>query len=169
MNLIGERIFLREVKVDDFEFIAKWKNDPLIRKMSVGSDTTITQENQLMDIKRSIENNQPYNIICLKENNQPIGYIRINWMDDHHRFAWLRFGLGEKRGQGYAREALVLYTNYLFELGVHRIDAEVFKFNEKSFNLLKRIGFIHEGTKKDAHFDNNEYFDVYVLGKVNII
>jgi RimJ/RimL family protein N-acetyltransferase len=167
MILKSDHVYLRKVDPNDAELIANWKDDPFVKKMSIGTKTVISKENQKADIERSIENEQPYFIIHLNENNKAIGYIRINWMDDHNLFAWLRFGLGEERGKGYAKEALTLYTNHLFRSGVHRIDAEVFAFNSVSFNLLKKIGFNHEGTKQEAHFDQNTFYDVYVLGMLN--
>jgi len=122
----SERVFLRTVLVKDVPTIVKWKNDYVIRKMSVGLDTLIDEENQERDIKRSIDcDEEMYLIICLKDTGKEIGYIRINWLDDSKKYVWLRFGLGEERGKGYAKEALDVFIRKLFEEGVHRIDAEV--------------------------------------------
>ena len=60
--------------------------------MSVGLNTNINYENQYQDIKISMdEGEELYLIIALKDNNQPIGYIRINWLDENKK--WHGLGL----------------------------------------------------------------------------
>lgn len=52
----------------------------------------------------------------------------------------------EKRGQGYMQEALILLLGFAFgTLELHRINASTLPDNEKSTNLLKRLGFKEEG------------------------
>lgn len=161
----SERTYLRKVQPDDAGRIAAWKNDPLIREMSVGFDTEITVENQERDIRRSIGSNlEQYWIITVKETNRPIGYIRINWIEGTERYAWLRFGLGEERGKGYARESLRAFVRKLFSGETHRIDAEVYDFNKRSFKLLEAIGFKKEGVRRSAYYDGKEYSDIIVMG-----
>lgn len=160
----SERISLRYVDLCDAKLIAKWKDDPLVREMSVGLDTKITVENEEADIKRNIEINHIYLIIVVKETDTPIGYIRLDWLDHDAKFAWLRFGLGCEREKGYAKEALLAVIPTLFKNGLHRIDAEVLEFNKRSFTLLTSIGFKYEGTRRKAYYANNEYSNIFVLG-----
>ena len=57
----------------------KWEDDIVMRKMSVGLNTSISYENQFYDIKLSLEEEEElYLILALKDNNEPIRYIRIN-------------------------------------------------------------------------------------------
>ncbi len=164
----GERVTLRVAVPSDSEFISGWKNDPLIRKMALDEDTVSTIKEELDNITRARKSDSElYLIIILKSANLAIGYIRINWMDAKKRSAWLRFALGAERGKGYAREALSLLLAYLFSLGCHRVEAEVYDFNTRSLALLESLGFVREGLKRDAHYDSNGYHDVVVLGLVN--
>lgn len=160
----SNNLFLRDVQLSDSALIVKWKNDILIREMSVGLDTEINEQNQESDIKKSIEGEQPYLIITIKDTNKPIGYVRLNWMDNTNYFGWLRFGLGEERGKGYSKEALASFLQKTFDNGTKRIDAEVYEFNEISFKLLKSLGFTHEGTRREAYYSNKEFYDVFTLG-----
>jgi len=153
---------LRPVTLDDCDLLAGWKDQELLRKMSTGLDTIITGENQREDIERSLQSvDEDYKLIWT---DQAIGYIRINWIDDDHKFAWLRFGLGRQRGRGYGYEALRLYLNRLFEGETVRVEAEVYAFNKPSLALLTKLGFKVEGCKRKAHFEQGQYADVYVLG-----
>ena len=57
----------------------KWEDDIVMRKMSVGLNTSISYENQFYDIKLSLEEEEElYLILALKDNNESIRYIRIN-------------------------------------------------------------------------------------------
>lgn len=52
----------------------------------------------------------------------------------------------EKRGQGLMEEALILLLGFAFrDLELHRINASALPDNEKSVNLLTRLGFREEG------------------------
>ena len=161
----GNKVYLRPVQLEDLPLIVKWKSDPLVRRMALGQGAQVTLENQEEDVKRAIESDkESYLIIAVKETGQAIGYVRINWMDETKRFAWLRFALGEQRGRGYAKDALKALLAHLFSEEVHRVDAEVYEFNERSLGLLGSLGFKREGIKREAHFDSERYLDVVVLG-----
>ena len=71
----------------------------------------------------------------------------------------------EHREHGLATEAMSLLLDYAFdERRLHRIEAEVFEGNEASRNLLTRLGFVHEGTARDARFTGGAFEDAHQYG-----
>ncbi len=164
MRIETSRLLIRSVTLSDCEVLVSWKNQELFRRMSIGIDAVITEENQKSDIQNSIDNNQPYYIVELKEIHKPVGYIRINWMDSDKKIAWLRFGMGEERRKGYCKEALLAVIAKYFQENVHRFDAEVYDYNEASLTLLKSIGFKNEGVRREAHISPGGYFVVRIMG-----
>ena len=132
--------------------------------MSTGLDTVITPEREARDIQNSLERGHVYCLIIVRGADKPIGYVRADWMDDTRRFAWLRFGLGEERGKGYSKEALGCFVGELIRQGAHRIDAEVYEFNQVSRHVLESVGFVHEGTRREAHFQESRFWDVLMYG-----
>ncbi|HRX45385.1 MAG TPA: GNAT family protein, partial [Acholeplasmataceae bacterium] len=94
----------------------------------------------------------------------PIGYIRIDYMDNKNRYAWLRFALGLYRGHGYMKEALLIKLNHLKHQHVHRIECEVYDYNLPSIHVLESLGFVREGIKRKAHAAQESYHDIYVYG-----
>lgn len=163
----GKLVQLRDVTPDDAPLILKWKNDPLVRKMAIGKSSTINLKEQLEDIKQAVESSrQVYYIIEVSETDRAVGYIRINWMDEDRRFGWLRLAMGEQRGKGYMKDALNALLTKLFAESLHRMDAEVYDFNEACLNMLKKIGFVVEGIKREAHYDDDRYFNVVTLGLI---
>ncbi|MBD3285728.1 GNAT family N-acetyltransferase [candidate division WOR-3 bacterium] len=163
----GEKTVLREVELGDVDDVVRWKKDKLVGRMALDPDTEVTLEGQKQDISKAVESDsQLYLIIQVKENGQPVGYVRINWMDVSRRFAWLRFALGEEsaRRKGYAKDALMALLSHLFSKGMHRIEAEVFEYNTASLKLLSSLGFRREGLKRKAHYDGDDYFNIVVFG-----
>ena len=157
-------ITLRNVEEKDAQLIYTWKCDPVIKQYAMDHDYSTTLEDQLHDIQCSLhDSEQDYKIIVLN-NEFSIGYIRINWMDNNKKKAWLRFGLGLHRGHGYSRIALDLYIKYLINIGCLRIEAEVYSNNSASQKILESLDFLREGIKRKAHFNGTEYIDIYVYG-----
>ncbi|WP_089789836.1 GNAT family N-acetyltransferase [Natronobacterium haloterrestre] len=71
----------------------------------------------------------------------------------------------EYRGRGYATEAVSLLVEHAFEeLGLHRVEAEVFDGNDPSRRLLERVGFVGEGVSREARFTGGEFRDVHRFG-----
>jgi ribosomal-protein-alanine N-acetyltransferase len=161
----SEKIQLRPIQLADASLIYRWKNDPVVQQMALRPGASITLQSQQQDIQQAIDSpEQVYLMIELKQTRQAIGYIRIHWMDEEHRSAWLRFALGAERGKGYAHDALTCFLSTLFLHGLHRIEAEVYEFNTASLALLARLGFQREGLKRQAHFDGERYHNILILG-----
>lgn len=154
---------LRPVRIEDSTVVAKWKQDPFIKRMALDYDYQTTSEKQQADIEASLlDADSEYQIMVL--NQVPIGYIRIDWLDTGHRVAWLRFAIGEERGNGYSILALRLYLSDLFDNGCVRVEGEVYAFNTASQHVLESLGFQQEGTKRNAHFDGTTCTDIYMYG-----
>ena len=160
-----ERLILRSVTTGDVPLIVQWKSDPIVHSMALEPSTVIDHKGQQEDVEQALSSDDDiYCIICLKEQGQPIGYIRTNFMDEEKKIIWLRFALGSHRGCGYMKESLVAFITCIFDMGADRIEAEVYDSNEPSKHLMESIGFITEGRKRDAHHDGKQYVDMIVYG-----
>ncbi len=63
-------------------------------------------------------------------------------------------------GQGYGRDTLAALVNYAFHgLGMNRVAADVFDFNEAWRGLLESMGFCYEGRLKDYLVRNGMFVD----------
>lgn len=75
--------------------------------------------------------------------------------------------------KGYAYEACSRVCEYVFQQGVHRIEANCDPLNEASWKLLERLGFLREGClQKDNYFRKDEkgrpvWKDTYIYSKLN--
>jgi len=160
-------IGFRDVRSEDSTMITRWKREPYIKKMALGPDEDIKEEDEAEEIKKYVEGEKEgeYKIIQVDKTGD-IGYIRVDWMDSRKSVAWLRFVIGEHRGEGYGRKSLKKFTDDLFNRGCVRIEAEVYRDNIPSQMVLEKVGFKREGIKRKAHFDGEDYIDIYVYGKI---
>ena len=158
-------ITLRDIKKEDAYYIFNWKQDPYLQEMAIEPNYKTTLEEQEEDIVNTIKSDyNEYKLILLNE--EPIGYIRIDYMNYVKTIAWLRFALGAHRKFGYSEQGLRIYINDLFSRGIKRIEGEVYENNFPSHKILLNLGFEKEGIKKKAHFNGTEYIDVVVYGLV---
>lgn len=71
-------------------------------------------------------------------------------------------------GQGVMTEALRCATKYMFdELGFHRIQANYRPTNERSGNVLRRLGFVVEGYARDYLFIDGAWRDHVLTSLTN--
>jgi len=156
-------IGFRDIEPEDARLIARWKSDPYIKKMALDPADEITVETEMKEIERAMDKGL-YLIVQL--DGEDIGYVKVDWVYGKGKIAWLRFALGEHRGEGYGVEMIQKISNHLFERECVRIEAEVYSKNVPSQKVLEKNGFVKEGTKRKAYFDGDKYADVYVYGKV---
>ena len=68
-------------------------------------------------------------------------------------------------GQGFMFEAMSAILTYGFsELGFHRIEAIIDILNERSKNLLLKLGFTYEGNLRQRYYFRDRFEDEYYFG-----
>jgi RimJ/RimL family protein N-acetyltransferase len=106
--------------------------------------------------------------IFLKDSGELIGMCGLD-LSTKHNHATLGYWLGKEFwGKGYATEAAKRLVTYGFEeLGLYRIACGHFHTNPASGHVMKKAGFIHEGTRR-GHFKKDDvYLDVLDFGILN--
>jgi len=64
------------------------------------------------------------------------------------------------RGRGIAEEAArLLQRELILELGFHRLELEVYAFNERAQRHAERAGFVREGVKRQAYRRGDGWVD----------
>lgn len=107
--------------------------------------------------------------ICLVENEKHIGNVYMTNINEINRSCVSHVLIGEKEywGNGYAREALLLAIDYMFnERNMHRIQANVLTSNIASLKMHEKCGYKLEGTLREAVYKNGKYQGQWVLGLV---
>jgi steroid delta-isomerase len=66
----------------------------------------------------------------------------------------------DHRGQGVADEAaLELQRHLVRDLGYHRLELEVYEFNERALRHTERVGFLREGVRRRAYWRHGGWVD----------
>ena len=69
------------------------------------------------------------------------------------------------RGRRLADEAALLFVRHLFdELGFHRLELEIYGFNERAIAHAERIGFVREGVRRRAYDRHGDWVDGVMFG-----
>lgn len=84
-------------------------------------------------------------------------------------FCYLGYTLAEKeQHQGYMHEALQAAINYVFtRLNLHRVMANYMPQNQRSANVLTKIGFVEEGYAKDYLYIHGQWQDHILTSLTN--
>jgi ribosomal-protein-alanine N-acetyltransferase len=97
-----------------------------------------------------------------KQDRQMLGAICLFNKDMQDMRAEIGYMQGQVHwGQGYAQEAARAVIDFAFDtLKLHRLEATVNPANAASFSLLLRLGFQYEGTQRERHQYQGEYYDM---------
>ncbi len=105
--------------------------------------------------------------IRLADSDSLIGSCQLTEVDQLHRSASLQVRIGEvdERGHGYGTEAVELLLHHAFvDLGLHRVQLQVFLSNEAALRSYAKVGFTREGVLRQAAYIDGEPVDVVVMG-----
>ena len=71
------------------------------------------------------------------------------------------------RGRRLADEAARLFQRHLiFDLGYHRLQLEIYGFNERAQAHAERAGFVREGVRRKAYDRHGEWVDGVIYGLI---
>jgi RimJ/RimL family protein N-acetyltransferase len=69
------------------------------------------------------------------------------------------------RGSRVADRAALLFADHLFdELGYHRLELEIYGFNERAIAHAERIGYVREGVRRRAYLRDGDWVDGVMFG-----
>ncbi|WP_042455031.1 GNAT family N-acetyltransferase [Neobacillus dielmonensis] len=160
--LEGQQVYLRPISLEDTDFYFSKLYDPETRKLT-GTQLCYTIEQIYQYIERKGQDSSSLLLlICVKESDQVIGDIALQDIDHYNRNANIRISIDvkESRGKGYGSEAMKLLLDYGFGIvNLHRIELNVFAYNEVAFSVYKKLGFKQEGVQRDALFYDHQYHD----------
>ncbi len=170
--LATERLILRKVEQTDAAAVLKGYSDPRVNQHLSVAYHSLDEVQAQLDFYNSIftTGDGIWWAICKKEDpTDVIGNGGLNNFKPDHKCIELGYWiLPGEQGKGYATEAIRSICNYAFTvLDVHRIEAIVEGENNASMQLLTKLGFTHEGVRKECEMKNGRYIDLHSFALLN--
>ena len=166
--LIGSRVRLRAIERDDLPRFVAWLNDPEVRRtlvlfapMSLAAEEAWYQ---------GLAGDPSRHVFAIDAKGADewshVGTCGLERVDLRAGSATLGIFVGERSrwGQGIATEAIELLLRFGFEeLRLNRVELEVFDLNTRGRRVYDRLGFVLEGTRRQAHFLEGRYVDAHTM------
>lgn len=155
------QVELRRAKPPDADFLIELLADDDVRPF-LGPRTVATREDVLEEIERSLAEPKTFGRFVIELDGDPAGMLGFHLVNERSRIARLeRLAIQPRfRGQRLGDEAARLFQRHLLEeLGFHRLELEIYAFNERACAHARRAGFVREGQKRKAYLKDGEWVD----------
>jgi len=163
-----------ELKPFDLQHIDthyKWNNNPELTFM----DSEYPHKHESFDsflnrMKKLLEDQQSTTTLLEvfdKDSGKLIGVVDIHAIDRHNKRCFIQITIGVKKhcNPDCMKETLNKVLEYCFiEIGMHKVAATSFDFNESWIEIIEQSGFVKEGVLRDHVLKNGSYRDKYIFG-----
>jgi RimJ/RimL family protein N-acetyltransferase len=132
----------------------------------LGLPAELTRDDLLAEIERSEREPQAFGRFVIEVEGEQAGSAGFRVVNERSRIAEARlFAVHPRfRGSGVGDEAARLFQRLLLvELGMHRVELQIYGFNERSIAQAERVGYIREGMKRRAYLKNGEWQDAVLF------
>jgi RimJ/RimL family protein N-acetyltransferase len=158
-------IELRRARPDDAEFLLELVTDGETRPF-LGNRVADTREQVAADIERSQRDPDAYGWFVFVVDGERAGCVAFERTSEQHRIAHAgRFVVAPAfRGRRIGVEAARAFQRHLLrDLGFHRIELQVYGFNERAIAHAERAGYVREGVKRRAYSKDGEWVDAVMF------
>jgi RimJ/RimL family protein N-acetyltransferase len=167
-NLEGDGFLLRRATAVDVDFLAGLAEhdevEPFMAAISARGQEELGEE-----VRRSGEEPELHGRFVIEVEGEPAGTMAFDVANRRSRIAHLHaiMLLPDYRGRGLATAATRLLVRHLvFELDYHRVQLEVYGFNERALRHFERAGFRREGVRRQAYWRHGAWVDGILFGLV---
>jgi diamine N-acetyltransferase len=168
--IVGDRVRLRAVELDDLPRFISWFNDPEVQRgiplctpLSTQDEEEWFQENQ----KRKPEERSLSVDAKVDDEWKHIGSCGFIEVDTRVRSAEIGITIGDKDywDQGFGSDTLRLLLQHAFDtLNLRRLYLRVYGGNPRAIRVYRNLGFQEEGRMRQAHYHAGQYEDVLIMG-----
>ena len=168
----GEGLRLRRAGPDDIDFLTELMTHEEVEPYLAGSRPR-DRDGLLEEIDRSRREPEQFGRFVIEVERGGVwrraGAMGVELANRRSRIA----NLGnlaihpDFRGRHLSDEAAkLLQRHLLFDVGFHRLQLEIYGFNERAQRHAERAGFIREGARRRAYWRHGEWVDGVIYGLV---
>ncbi|MBK3565890.1 GNAT family N-acetyltransferase [Streptomyces sp. MBT62] len=160
--LTGEKTVLRPFTESDADGIWQLIQDPEVVRFTFEPSTELTPER--LRSWYATRADQPDRLdlaVTDPATGELLGEVVLHEWDPTARSCTFRTLIGPRgRGRGIGTEATRLIVGHAFEqLGLHRIQLEVYGHNHRARRVYEKVGFVVEGVRREAMLRDGEWVD----------
>jgi RimJ/RimL family protein N-acetyltransferase len=163
---------IRRARPEDVDFLVELANHEEVEPYLAGGRAR-DREAVVAAVEQSSREPGDYGRFVIEVNDgakagwQLAGSMAFEVKNRRSRIAHL-YGLAvhpEFRGQRLADEAARMFDRHLlFDLDYHRLELEIYGFNERAMRHAERIGFVREGVRRRAYRRHGDWVDGVLYG-----
>ena len=161
-------VSIRRAGLDDADFLVELVTHEDVEPF-LAAVRAKDRDEILSEIVRSQAEPDAFGVFVIEIDGERAGTMRFERANKRSRIADLG-GLAVHprfRGGKASDTAARLFQRHLFDdLGFHRIQLEIYAFNERAIRHAERSGFVREGVRRKAYWRNDEWVDGVLYGLV---
>ena len=167
--IVGKRVVLRAMERADLPRVQRWMNDPeVLRRIYTYRHLSLEAEERWLQQMGESTTDFVFAVDTHDGTGAAghIGTTGIHHVDWKNRCCMVGIVLGEERfrGHGLGTDAMRLLVRYAQqELGLHRVELEVYPFNQAAIRSYQKLGFHLDGTRRGATFREGRFQDVLLM------
>ncbi len=159
---------LRPARAADVPFLVALYRDDEVAPF-LASVRATSEEEVAAEVARSEREPDAFGVVVVEVDGTSAGAATWERVNRRSRIASVgAFAIAEAfRGRGLGEEAArALQRRLIRELGLHRLQIEVYAFNERGLRHAERAGWIREGVRRKAYWRNETWVDSVLFGLV---
>jgi RimJ/RimL family protein N-acetyltransferase len=166
--LPGPRVTLRPLDERDVDDQLRAVQDPELRRLT-GTHRTFTRADIEAWVAGRAEAEGRYDwAVTETDGGDWLGDCALNDIDEDNGSAGFRIAVDRRPGEGLGTEATGLVLGFAFgELGLYRVELEVFDFNTRAQKSYAKCGFTVEGVKRGGLLWAGQRHDVICMAALN--
>ena len=163
---------IRRARPEDVDFLVELANHEEVEPYLAGGRAR-DREAVAAAVERSLREPDDYGRFVIEVDDgagagwQLAGSMAFEVTNRRSRIAHL-YGLAvhpDFRGRRLADEAARMFDRHLlFDLDYHRLELEIYGFNERAMRHAERIGFVREGVRRRAYRRHGDWVDGVLYG-----
>ena len=154
-------VTVRRARPDDLDFLLALVNHADVEPY-LGGRASRTREALLDEIERSERDPAAFGRFVIDADGQPAGTMDFVRANERSRIARVGgFAVDPRfRGRGVGVEAARRFARHLLlDLDFHRLELEIYGFNERALRHAEKVGYVCEGVKRKAYLRHGDWAD----------
>jgi L-phenylalanine/L-methionine N-acetyltransferase len=158
-------VSIRRARADDADFLFALVGDDETRRF-LGVRAGASREEVVADIERSEREPDAFGWFVIEVDGERAGSVAFHVVNERNRIVQAeRFAIHPRfRRRRVGIEAARLFQRYLLlELGFHRVELQVYGFNDRAIAHAEQSGYVREGVKRKAYLKDGEWQDAVLF------